>query len=125
MQYEPRHRTRLKACVVLVTLGASAAAIGVPIAGALANGFGENRPYQFRSANDRATLLNNERTRLEVEGDLGVGSSAGLGAVGSQNGAPTGNSVTIEGNNNTITQTNSAEQSTNNELKGGINAGGN
>ncbi len=34
---------------------------------AFANGLGEDRPYQFRTANERQVLLNLERTRLELQ----------------------------------------------------------
>ena len=89
---------------------------------AAANGFGENRPYQFRSANDRATLLNNENVRLQLQGELGVGGGSGLGAFATQGGAPTGNSVTITGDGNTIEQDNAgAQQNTTNDLSGGVN----
>jgi hypothetical protein len=75
-----------------------------------ANGLGEDRPYQFRSANERQVLLNLERTRLEQEGAIGtgVGSSAGLGTQ------QTGNStvINIDGSNNDIAvdQDNSGDQ---------------
>lgn len=78
---------------------------------AVANGLGEDRPYQFRSANERQVLLNLERTRLELQGKFpatGVGSAAGLGTQ------QTGNAttITINGSGNTITttQTNSGAQ---------------
>ncbi|MBC2774380.1 hypothetical protein H6M51_16055 [Rhizobium sp. AQ_MP] len=79
---------------------------------AVANGLGEDRPYQFRTANERQVLLNLERTRLELQRKFpatGVGSSAGLGTQ------QTGNSttITISGSGNTITtsQTNTGGQS--------------
>lgn len=76
-----------------------------------ANGLGEDRPYQFRSANERQVLLNLERTRLELQGEFpatGVGSAAGLGTQ------QTGNSTTINingsGNTVTVTQDNTGDQ---------------
>lgn len=78
--------------------------------GALANGLGDDRPYQFRSANERQVLLNLERSRLELQGKLGtgVGSSAGLGTQ------QTGNSTTINitgsGNDVTVTQDHNGDQ---------------
>jgi hypothetical protein len=95
-----------------------------------ANGFGESTPYQFRSDADRNVRLNVERTRLEKEGELGVGSASGLGALGSQGGEPSANrsSITINGNNNnvgSIGQESTGDQSTNNTLNGGVNANGN
>lgn len=78
---------------------------------AFANGLGEDRPYQFRTANERQVLLNLERTRLELQGKFpatGVGSSSGLGTQ------QTGNitTITISGSGNTVTtsQTNSGAQ---------------
>lgn len=78
---------------------------------AFANGLGEDRPYQFRSANERQVLLNLERTRLELQGEFpatGVGSAAGLGTQ------QTGNSTTINingsGNTVTVTQDNTGDQ---------------
>ncbi|MFN7023646.1 MAG: hypothetical protein ACK4QP_03835 [Pseudorhizobium sp.] len=78
---------------------------------ASANGFGEDRPYQFRSANERQVLLNLERTRLELQREFpatGVGSAAGLGTQ------QTGNSTTINingsGNTVTVDQDNSGNQ---------------
>lgn len=78
---------------------------------AFANGLGEDRPYQFRSANERQVLLNLERTRLELQGEFpatGVGSGSGLGTQ------QTGNATTINingsGNTVTVTQTNSGAQ---------------
>lgn len=92
-----------------------AATLTVAISGpslVLANGLGEDRPYQFRSANERQVSLNAERTRLELQGKfpMGVGSSAGLGGT-----QQTGNDliITINGNgNNTIDvgQTNNGDQ---------------
>ncbi|KPF46522.1 hypothetical protein ACSV9I_12535 [Rhizobium sp. G187] len=77
-------------------------AVVVPCS-ASANGLGDDRPYQFRSANERQVLLNLERTRLELQGrfNTGVGSAAGLGTQ------QTGNSTTINvtGSNNDITVT--------------------
>ncbi len=77
---------------------------------AAANGLGDDRPYQFRSANERQVLLNIERTRLEQDGAIGtgVGSTAGLGTQ------QTGNStvINIDGSNNDITvdQDNTGDQ---------------
>lgn len=92
-----------------------------------ANGFGEDRPYDFRSANDRAVALNAERTRLEKRGDLGVGGAGGLGTVASQGGEPTANrsEIIINGDGNTlnVTQDSVGDQNTNNALEGGVNGG--
>lgn len=79
---------------------------------AFANGLGEDRPYQFRSANERQVLLNLERTRLELKGEFrantGVGSGSGLGTQ------QTGNATTINingsGNTVTVTQDNDGNQ---------------
>lgn len=92
-----------------------AALASAHVSGAAANGFGENRPYQFRSDADRNVRLNVERTRLQQNGDLGVGGASGLGAFTSQGGQPTGNSIVFEGDNNTINQTNNGSQSSNNQ----------
>lgn len=79
---------------------------------ASANGLGDDRPYQFRTANERQVLLNLERTRLELKGEFrantGVGSGSGLGTQ------QTGNSttITINGSNNAVnvTQSNTGSQ---------------
>jgi hypothetical protein len=80
-------------------------------AAAVANGLGEDRPYQFRTPNERQVLLNLERTRLELQGEFpatGVGSAAGLGTQ------QTGNATTItinsSGNTITVDQDNSGDQ---------------
>ncbi|QLF71034.1 hypothetical protein FE840_016580 [Peteryoungia desertarenae] len=91
------------------TRGALAALLALLGGSASANGIGEDRPFQFRSANERQVLLNLERTRLEQKSGLGVGSAAGLGTQ------QTGNSTSIiisGSGNNTITtsQTNSGAQ---------------
>jgi hypothetical protein len=89
------------------------------VAPAYGNGFGENRPFQFRSDNQRATLLNNENVRLQLEGEFGVGGASGLGAFTAQDGQPTGNSVSISGDGNTITQDNAGDQTTDNNANAG------
>lgn len=125
-------RVHFKARRVISVTGGIAALTLLTLAGTAAptdaNGFGEDRPYQFRSASDRNVRLNVERTRLQKKGDLGVGSASGLGALGSQSGAPTGNStsITINGDNNStgsVTQDNTGSQTTDNELNGGVNSG--
>ena len=113
MKIDIRHNGKLyRLAAALVCAAALAAAHSGHVA---ANGFGENGSYQFRSDADRNVRLNVERTRLQRNGDLGVGSAAGLGAFTSQGGQPTGNSIVFEGDNNTITQTNNGSQSSNNQ----------
>ncbi|MBD8066581.1 hypothetical protein IC608_13985 [Devosia sp. PTR5] len=95
-------KTKIMVAALLVVAGS------VPVA---ANGLGESRSYQFRSDSQRQVLLTVERTRLELLGLLGNGSSNGTGAGGT---GQTGNttSVNVSGSNNVITinQTNNGAQ---------------
>ena len=115
MIYRRNTRSCYGHCVLLVaSVVATAQIASAADNAAAANGFGENSPYQFRNANDRATLLNNDTTRLQLDGEFGVGGGSGLGAFTGQDGQPTGNSVTITGDGNTITQDNAGDQATDN-----------
>jgi hypothetical protein len=105
--------------ILMATAFAAAQLAGALGHSASANGFGENRPYQFRGDNARATLLNNENVRLQLEGEFGVGGASGLGAFTAQDGQPTGNSVSISGDGNTITQDNAGDQTTDNNANAG------
>jgi len=84
----------------------------------LANGFGEERPYQFRSPTERNVALIGENTRLSFETQSrGVGSTQGLGGQ-------TGNSLTINisGNGDNVIdvdQDNSGDQSIQDASQGG------
>ena len=85
----------MKQCIFVASLcvfGASSA---------LANGFGEERPYAFRSPSEKNVLFNGENIRLNFKTqDKGVGSSQGLGTQ-------TGNSlsITIEGDGDNVINT--------------------
>lgn len=84
-----------------------------------ANGLGESRAYQFRSDSQRQVGLTIERTRLELIGLLGNGStSAGNGSGTGQVGNTT--SVNVSGSNNviSITQTNSGAQTQSRDCTG-------
>jgi hypothetical protein len=86
---------------------------------ALANGLGESRPYQFRTDSQRSVNLTVERSRLELAGLLGNGSSGGGTGGGT---GQTGNSsyINISGSNNnvTITQSNTGNQSQTRDCSG-------
>ena len=86
--------------------------------GAMAQGFGESTPYQFRSPSERQVLLNYETLRLQLAG-AGVGSAAGLGTQ-------TGNvtTINIDGTGNTVDvgQDNSGDQTIQESGDGGSNS---
>ncbi|PRY94771.1 hypothetical protein BCF33_0369 [Hasllibacter halocynthiae] len=63
-------------------------AVALPGA-ACANGFGEDRPWQFRTPAERQVLLQQEQTRLNFM----IFEQSGLGAAGL--GGQTGNAITI------------------------------
>lgn len=92
------------------TTPAAAAALLIAAAAppALANGFGEDRPWQFRSPAERQILLQSEQTRLNF---MTFGLGGGVAGAGGQTGNSTSITITGDGDNTIdLTQDNTGNQ---------------